>query len=55
MHIAIDDCTRLAYVEVLDDEKASSAIGFLRQPLWIPIITAIVPLALIATSRRDAT
>jgi transposase InsO family protein len=29
VHIAIDDCTRLAYVEVLADEKASTAIGFL--------------------------
>ena len=27
MHIAIDDATRLAYVEVLDDEKALTAIG----------------------------
>jgi len=31
VHIAIDDCTRLAYVEVLDDEKATTAIGFLRR------------------------
>ena len=29
VHIAIDDCTRLAYAEVLSDEKASTAIGFL--------------------------
>ena len=29
MHIAIDDATRLAYVEVLTDEKALTAIGFL--------------------------
>ena len=29
VHIAIDDCTRLAYVEVLDDEKALTAAGFL--------------------------
>jgi transposase InsO family protein len=29
VHIAIDDATRLAYVEVLADEKASTAIGFL--------------------------
>ena len=33
MHVAIDDCTRLAYVEVLDDEKATTAIGFLRRAL----------------------
>jgi transposase InsO family protein/transposase len=31
VHIAIDDCTRLAYAEVLPDEKASTAVGFLRR------------------------
>jgi transposase InsO family protein len=31
VHIAIDDCTRLAYVEVLTDEKAATAIAFLRR------------------------
>ena len=31
VHIAIDDCTRLAYVEVLGDEKATTAVGFLRR------------------------
>ena len=31
VHIAIDDCTRLAYAEVLPDEKASSAVAFLRR------------------------
>jgi transposase InsO family protein len=31
VHIAIDDCTRLAYVEVLSDEKATTAIAFLRR------------------------
>ena len=31
MHIAIDDATRLAYAEVLADEKATTAIGFLRR------------------------
>ena len=29
MHVAIDDCTRLAYAEVLGDEKAITAIAFL--------------------------
>jgi transposase InsO family protein len=29
VHIAIDDCTRLAYAEVLQDEKAATAISFL--------------------------
>jgi len=31
VHVAIDDCTRLAYVEVLTDEKATSAAAFLRR------------------------
>jgi transposase InsO family protein len=31
VHIAIDDCSRLAYVEVLEDEKAITAIGFLKR------------------------
>jgi transposase InsO family protein len=31
VHVCIDDATRLAYVEVLTDEKASTAIGFLRR------------------------
>jgi transposase InsO family protein len=31
VHVAIDDCSRLAYAEVLGDEKATTAIGFLRR------------------------
>jgi transposase InsO family protein len=31
VHIAIDDATRLAYVEVLPNEKAITAVGFLRR------------------------
>ena len=31
VHVAVDDCTRLAYVEVLDDEKATTASAFLRR------------------------
>jgi transposase len=31
VHVAVDDATRLAYVEVLGDEKASTAVGFLRR------------------------
>jgi transposase InsO family protein len=31
VHVAVDDCTRLAYVEVLPDEKANTAIAFLRR------------------------
>ena len=33
VHIAIDDYSRLAYAEVLTDEKATTAIGFLQRAL----------------------
>ena len=33
VHVAIDDATRLAYAEVLDDETAATAVGFLRRAL----------------------
>jgi transposase InsO family protein/transposase len=33
VHVAIDDATRLAYAEVLGDEKASTAIAFLGRAL----------------------
>ena len=33
MQVAIDDATRLVYVEVLDDEKALTAVGFLRRAI----------------------
>jgi transposase InsO family protein len=32
-HVAIDDFSRLAYVEVLQDERATTAVGFLRRAL----------------------
>ena len=31
LHIAIDDCTRLAYAELLADETSATAAGFLRR------------------------
>ena len=31
VHVAIDDATRLAYAEVLGDERATTAVGFLRR------------------------
>lgn len=31
VHIAVDDATRFAYVEVLENEKASTSVGFLRR------------------------
>jgi transposase InsO family protein len=33
VHVAIDDATRLAYAEVLEDEKATTAIAFLRRAI----------------------
>jgi transposase InsO family protein len=33
VHVAIDDATRLAYAEVLADEKATTAAGFLRRAI----------------------
>jgi len=31
VHVCVDDATRLAYVEVLEDEKAVTAVAFLRR------------------------
>jgi transposase InsO family protein len=31
VHVCVDDCTRLAYVEVLDDERKETVTGFLRR------------------------
>jgi transposase InsO family protein len=33
VHVCVDDATRLAYAEVLDDEKATTAVAFLRRAL----------------------
>jgi transposase InsO family protein len=33
VHICVDDATRLAYVELLPDEKATTCIGFLKRAL----------------------
>ena len=33
VHVCVDDATRLAYVEVLDDEKGQTAAAFLRRAL----------------------
>jgi transposase InsO family protein len=33
VHVCVDDATRLAYVEVLSDEKATTAIAFLKRAL----------------------
>jgi len=33
VHVCVDDASRLAYVEVLDDERAITAIGFLKRAL----------------------
>ena len=33
VHVCVDDATRLAYVEVLTDERATTAVGFLKRAL----------------------
>jgi transposase InsO family protein len=33
VHVCVDDATRLAYVEVLGDEKGRTAVGFLRRAI----------------------
>jgi transposase InsO family protein len=33
VHVCVDDATRLAYVEVLSDEKATTAVGFLKRAI----------------------
>ena len=33
VHVCVDDATRLAYVEVLGDEKATTAVGFLTRAI----------------------
>jgi transposase InsO family protein len=33
VHVAIDDTTRVAYVEILEDEKGSTCVGFLRRAI----------------------
>jgi transposase InsO family protein len=33
VHVCVDDATRLAYVEVLGDEKAITAVGFLKRAI----------------------
>ena len=40
VHVAIDDYSRLAYAEVLADEKAVTAIGFLRRAVAFYPVTA---------------
>lgn len=32
-HVAVDDTTRLAYVEILDDERGPTCVGFLRRAI----------------------
>jgi transposase InsO family protein len=33
VHVAVDDTSRLAYVEILDDDKAATCVGFLRRSI----------------------
>jgi Integrase core domain len=52
VHIAIDDCTRLAYAEVLGDEKATTAIAFLRRAVAFFARHGITVEALLTTMAR---
>ena len=45
VHVCVDDATRLAYVEVLGDEKATTAVGFLRRAMASTAATASLPSA----------
>ncbi len=43
VHVAVDDTSRLAYVEILDDEKAATCVGFLRRAVaWFSAHGVIV-------------
>ncbi len=43
VHVCVDDATRLAYVEVLADERAVTAIGFLRRAVqWFASMGIVV-------------
>ena len=33
VHVAVDDTSRLAYIEILDDEKATTCVAFLRRAI----------------------
>jgi transposase InsO family protein len=33
VHVCVDDCTRIAYVELLPDERPETSVGFLRRAL----------------------
>jgi transposase InsO family protein len=36
VHVCVDDCTRLAYVEVLQDEKTDTVVAFLKRAIaWL--------------------
>lgn len=45
VHVCVDDATRLAYAEVLPDEKATSAVAFLRRALASTAVMASAPSA----------
>ena len=42
-HVAVDDTSRLAYVEVLDDEKGATCVGFLKRAVsWFALQGVVV-------------
>jgi transposase InsO family protein len=48
VHVCVDDTTRLAYVEVLADEKATTAVGFLRRAIAFYASYGISPQAVMS-------
>jgi transposase InsO family protein len=43
LHVAIDDCSRVAYAELLPDESAASAVQFLEHALaWLAVLGVAV-------------
>jgi transposase InsO family protein len=60
LHVAIDDCSRVAYAELLPDESAASAVAFLERAVaWLAALGVVVERvmtdnALCYTQRRYA-
>lgn len=44
VHVAIDDASRVGYVEILEDERADTAIGFRRGPRFDRDSSSVLPL-----------
>jgi transposase len=58
VHVAVDDTSRLAYVEILNDEKGATCVGFLRRAIaWFATrgvtVVRIMTDTAAATARRS--